>query len=156
MFKAAKLTKQFKALGVPNPEDWTKSQLGEGIDQLSRATVLRAMADIVVKSQEMPRLFANTDWASDEVRNAAKKIESSDVLPEDIALIVKTAVYHSLSDMMVLFDDCAEFENNPGQIQAGLFKLDEDFKPISEIGSLHESWSQVAGEIVGKDVVKHM
>lgn len=156
MFKATKLKKQFIALGVPNPEDWAKSQLSEGIDQLSRATVLRAMADIVVKSQEMPKLFANTDWETEEVSNAAKKIESSDVAPEDIALIVKTAVYHSLSDMMVLFDDCAEFENNPGKIQAGLFKLDENFKPISEIGGLHENWSQVAGAIVGTDVVKHI
>jgi len=148
------LAAKFEMLGVPDPAIWAKTQVNEGIDQLSRATVLRAMADVVIKSSSMPALFADAVWVTDEVRNAAKRIEDSGVSSADLALFVKTAVYHSLSDMMVLFDNCAEFEINPGQIQAGLFKLNDDFEPSSAIEGLHESWSQVAGAIVGKDVVK--
>lgn len=148
MTNAADLTTKFEKLGVPDPSNWAKSQINEGIDQLARATVLRAMADIVVRSSKMPELIA------DEVRDASKRIENAGVSSTDLALIVKTAVYRSLSDMMVLFDDCAEFENNPGQVHARLFKLDDNFEPASAIEGLHESWSQVAGAIVGKDVVK--
>lgn len=154
MTDAADLTAKFEALGVPNPANWAKSQMNEGIDQLSRATVLRAMADIVVGSRRMPELFADADWVTDEVRNAARRINGAGVSSDDLTLIIKTAVYHSLSDMMVLFDDCAELENNPGQIQVGLFKLDDDFEPASPIEGLHESWNQVAGAIVGEDVAK--
>lgn len=154
MTNAADLTSKFEALGVPDSASWARSQMNEGIDQLSRATVLRAMADIVVESQKMPKLFAETDWATDEVRLAARRIDDAGVSSDDLALIVKAVVYHSLSNMIVLFDDCAEFENNPGQIQVGLYKLDDDLEPASPIEGLHESWSQVAGAMVGKDVVK--
>lgn len=103
----------------------------------------------------MPKLIVDADWVTDEVRNAAKRIECAGVSSADLGLIIKTAVYHSLSDAMVLFDDCSEFENNPGQIQAGLFKLDDNFEPASPIEGLHESWGQVASAIVGKNVVKN-
>lgn len=154
MTDAEDLVTKFKILGVSDPDGWAKSQVNEGIDQLSRATVLRAMADIVVRSSGMLELLKDATWATDEVRNAAKRIDDAGVASADLALVVKTAVYHSLSDLVVLFDNCAEFDVNPGHIQAGLFKLNDDFEPSSAIDGLHESWSQVAGAIVGKDIVK--
>ena len=154
MTNAVDLSAKFEELGVPDPTSWAKSQINEGIDQLSRATVLRAMAEIVVRYSNTPELIADAVWATDQVRDAAKRIGGAGVSSADLALIVKTAVYYSLSDMMVLFDGCVEFENNPGQIQVGLFTLADNFEPASAIEGLHESWSQVAGAIVGKEVVK--
>lgn len=148
------LAAKFEALGVPDASGWAKSQMNEGIDQLSRATVLRAMADIVIGSHRLSKLFADADWVTDEVRNAARRIDDVGVSSNDLALVVKAVVYHALSDMMVLFDGSAEFDNNPGQIQAGLFKLDDDFEPASAIDGLHESWRSVASAIVGQDVVE--
>jgi hypothetical protein len=154
MDKQADLAKKFATLGVPDPESWASSQLREGIDQISRATMLRAMADIVIESERMVRLFAEADWVTYPVRNAANRLCSSNEALEDMGTVVKAAVYHALSDAMVLSDGNAGIVNNPESVEIGLFRLDENFEPKSQIDGLHESWSSVASAVVGKHIVK--
>ena len=154
MDKQADLVKKFAMLGVPDPESWAGSQTREGIDQISRATMLRAMADIVQESEGMVKLFREADWVIDPVRNAANRLSISDEATEDISTVAKAAVYHALSSVMVLSDGSAVIENNPENVEIGLFKLDENFEPKSQINGLHESWSSVASAIVGKHIVK--
>lgn len=145
---------KFDELGVPNARAWAESHVNEGIDQLSRATVLRAFADVVVKSQGTLNAFSEADWVSAEVKNAARMLEKSDVSSSDLALVTKAALYYAISDIMALLDGAAELENNPGGIQIGLVRLDEKYEPSSQIHALHESWGEVASTVIGREVVR--
>ena len=154
MDNQADLAKKFAMLGVLDPQVWAGSQLKEGIDQISRATMLRAMSDIVLESEEMVKLFSEAEWVADPVRDAANRLCTSEEALEDMAKVAKAAVYYALSSVMILSDGNAAIANNPANLEIGLFKLNENFEPSSQINGLHESWSAVASAVVGKHIVK--
>ncbi len=148
------LVSKFDLLGVPDSGSWAKSQLHENIDQMSRATLLRFFADVVIRNHQMAHQFDNADWVTAPVQEAAQRILQADVASEDLALVVKAVLYYAMSDVMIALDGNAPIETNPDQIEVGLFRLNDDFEPSSQIEALHESWSQFAAATVGKDVVK--
>jgi len=149
------LVEQFRELGVPDPEDWARSQIDEGIDQVSRATVLRAIADIVVKSSKDAPMLATTDWGSSKVKAAAERLYVNEEAAQDIETLLKAVLFQAFWDFMVISDGNAGIPVNPAKVNIGLYSRDDDFQPRAEIGGLHESWSEVAAATIGEGIVKY-
>jgi hypothetical protein len=52
------LVDHFRSLGVVDPEGWASSQHEEGINQLARATLLRALAEEVAGTILGPKVLS--------------------------------------------------------------------------------------------------
>ncbi len=148
------LTAQFEALGVSDPQSWAKSQIKEGIDQIGRATVLRAMADMVTESSA--RSSVGSPHVSEAVRAAAERIDASGVAWDDVELLVKSEIWEAFFDMLAMLAGSREIAVNPGEVNFGLFRTDEyGEQPSEDINMLHESWREVACSVLGRDVVEY-
>ncbi len=148
------LTKQFEALGLQDTHAWAQSQVGEGIDQMSRATVLCALAEVVKNTPRLLDALTGSDGETEQVQAALKRLNVSEQGRKDMALIAQLSAFYAIWDLIVLTDGSAEFSKNPADLSIGLFKMDDDYKPASQIEGLSESWMEVAAEIVGDDLVK--
>lgn len=149
------LVAAFKELGVDDPEGWASSQTNEGIDQLARATALRALSDIAAGA---PTILAGMDQsgATAEVRASAKRLQAADVDQEDMDLVVKAVVSDLMFNVCALLDGAAEPTVNPGGEMLGAFSVKEvggDFIPVGEGLGLHEDWNEFAANALGEDVV---
>lgn len=146
------LLAQFVELGVPDPEGWAQSQRSEGIDQMARATVLRRLADIV----EAAPAYWNSqteDHVTAEVRAAAERLKSTGARSEDIDLVLKSTLWEVVFEILGYLADSRDQGRNPAGVDIALYRLDEDFEPIGDIGGLHESWREVASHVLGQNVV---
>lgn len=143
----------FRALGVPDPEGWARSQRSEGIDQIARATVLRQFAAI---ANGAPDHWDDQrqESATPEVQAAAARVAGSSAEREDIALVLKATVWNTLHDVLAYLDGATEAEINPGGVDVGLFRLGDDFTPAGAVDGLHESWRGIASAILGDEVVR--
>ena len=150
------LVAAFNELGVSEPEAWAASQVSEGIDQLSRATILRAFADVANSAPSYWHALASSEYETDEVQASAKRLADMNIPVEDLERVVKATVSQAMFDVCALLDGSAEPEVNPGGVMFGAFPVKEegdDFEPVSTSLGLHESWNEVAAAILGKDVV---
>lgn len=149
------LVAAFKELGVDDPEGWAQSQTEEGIDQLSRATALRALADTAARAPLLVEAMAEDPRATAEVRASAQRLREMGVPQEDLNRVLKAAVAETMFEVCALFDGSAEPEINPGNVKFGAFSVKEvgdDFVPGDDLG-LHEDWLQFAANSLGDDVV---
>lgn len=146
------LTEQFRSLGVNDPDGWARSQQSEGIDQISRATLLRALADIIA---DAPYFWNGQTGphAADQVRLAAARIAASDVSPDDLALVLQATTWEVVFSILSLLDSASEPEINPADLSFGVFALDEDGSPLDEPLMLAESWREVAAAVLGPEVI---
>ena len=148
------LTAHFGALGVPDPELWAKSQIEEGIDQIGRATILRAMADVAAEASA--RSSVGSPHVTEAVGAAAAHIDASGVAWEDVELLVKSEIWEAFFGFLSMLAGAREIEVNPGEVYFGLFRTDEyGERPSGTIDMLHESWREVASSVLGRDVVEY-
>ena len=148
------LTAQFQTLGVPNPELWAKSQIEEGIDQIGRATMLRAMADVAAEASA--RSSVGSPHVTEAVGAAAARIDASGAAWEDVELLVKSEIWEAFFGFLSMLAGAREIEVNPGKVYFGLYRTDEyGEQPSGNINMLHESWREVASSVLGQDIVAY-
>lgn len=141
------LVDQFRTLGVSDPEGWAASQRDEGIDQIARATVIRAVVDIVARSPETLAWIGEGD--TPELRAAMVALGPS---PE-LDLLAKHVAHAALFEILTLLDGSSEPERNPAGFFPGVARYDEERRYLGDIEALHDSLLTETAHIVGKDVV---
>ena len=146
------LVDHFRSLGVDDPEGWASSQEEEGIDQLARATLLRALADEVAAAPGLWAAQTGPD-STPEVRAAAERLAASGADPQDIDLVLTATAWELVFGVLSLLDGASEPALNPGDVGAGIFALDDAYEPTGAPLALHESWRDVAGTILGPKVL---
>ncbi len=144
---------QFRALGVNDPEEWARSQREEGIDQIARATILRALADIAASA---PRTWdAQRNHATPAVMAAAARIAEIGVPEDDLAKVLQATAWEMIFEIVALFGGATEPDINPANVSFTVRRTDEEeFEPIGDELMLHESWREVAARILGEEVVR--
>lgn len=147
------LVEQFKMLGVSEPDQWARSQRGEGIDQIARATILRALADIVA---DVPRTWdAQRTHGTPAVIDASERIARLGMAEKDLALVLKATAWDVIFETLSLFGGAAEPEVNPAEVSFTVRRSDdEDFVPVGDELMLHESWREVGAAVLGTEIVK--
>jgi hypothetical protein len=137
------LTQLFRKLGAREPEDWARSQLSDGIPQLSRYLFLRQAWQKVVRPdehnwmQEMRPKDPNAPGG--ELGPAVDRILAAGARPDDLTTVVRVMQWRLLSRLSVLVEDPGVLEDEVADIWWQLFRVDENNNPIEPISGLIES-----------------
>ena len=143
------LVKKFEALGVDAPESWASSQESEGIDQLSRATVLSALADSVISSclqGKQPEFLRGSD--------IGKKVwdltTRSGIEPELVRELCAAAFASGVEQSLLHLGGAVELINNPDNIEVFIGKVDLETGEVAPLESLNESFWELLSHKSGK------
>jgi hypothetical protein len=155
MGRLTELTGLFADLGIEDPKGWATSQLDEEIPQLTRATILVEFANAVNSSVE--QVLEKTDLPSKRLQKTLAGIKAAGISDDDLGLLLKFSSALTVFSICSVLDGATEISNNPGNIAVALAHgaggdgEDDLSLEISDLG-LHESWSEVATAILGKEV----
>ncbi|TLD70640.1 hypothetical protein FEM03_09990 [Phragmitibacter flavus] len=144
------LTEIFRRLGVSNPASWASSQINEGIPQLGRFLVIRAMWDCVTRA-------GTTNWIDYELKHSAdtphakalQQMLDAGVSREAMTELVRFKQAESLREVCYLLEDYTSVPQNSNPdtgeeyVRWSLRQLDTEDQPMAwPIDGLHESfWS---------------
>lgn len=145
-----KLTEIFRRLGANDPESWAYSQVAEGIPQLGRYLVIRAMWNCVTRS-------GKTSWIDYELKHspesphgkALRQILDAGISREAITELVRFKEAEALREVCYLLEDYSSVPENSNPetreeyVRWSLCELDSEDQPTGKsINGLHESfWS---------------
>ncbi len=146
---ASTLEDMFASLGVPDPAGWARSQREEGIDQLSRATLLVEFAGYA-KDGATVALLDNSPPAPTE---ALAAIRAKGVSDETLRPLLEFACANALFAVCSLLDGSTEIALNPEDrsVALGLSDPSGDDHKIVDL-SLHESFGEVVNTVTKREV----
>ena len=137
----------FKALGAPDPEQWARSQVTEGIPQLLRFLFLKQAWSSVL-SEDSVR------WIDNEIRDAdahpdrpyaglglaLARCRALGVSPADLNAMARCFQAQMLFAVAYLLDGPLPDNELLEDVSWGLFQTDESGRPIGpKVCGLHES-----------------
>jgi hypothetical protein len=126
--RIAALTKVFEALGAEQPAKWARSHVENGIDELGRFVLLRALWMKVV---EPGKLLARAKKDRNVGAAVDRLMKSADLADLD-ALIRVTQIF-ALGDVLSVLDDPADNEEG---ISWAIFRTDPKGLPLWSLESL--------------------
>ena len=144
------LTALFRKLGAEDPEGWARSQIRENIPQLARFLFLRQAWKLVIDENGRDwiseRRQIDTDEPGGDIGPAIERILAAGADESDLTRVVRIMQWEILfglcnliDDPEYLRDDRGIIKKEAGDILWGLFQVDDNGYPITEIGGLHES-----------------
>ncbi|MDG1416784.1 MAG: hypothetical protein P8P99_03165 [Maricaulis sp.] len=129
------LVQAFKKIDIPDPEGWANSELKEGINQLGRASVLKAIWAGIVDERDKDWSPAAYDTGNPNDMSASlKRILDAGVDPADLKMVVRGYQYQTAFDICYKLDD----RGYDHDVNWRLFEVDEAGKPLAPIDGLHE------------------
>jgi hypothetical protein len=144
------LTALFGKLGAEDPEGWARSQIRENIPQLARFLFLKQAWKLVIDEDGRDwiseRRQIDTDNPGGDIGPAIERILAAGADESDLTRVVRimqweilTGLCDLIDDPEYLRDDRGIIEKEAGYILWGLFQVDDNGYPVTEIGGLHES-----------------
>jgi hypothetical protein len=138
-----RLTELFRKHGAGDPQAWARSQLQEGIPQLSIFCLLKAMWEGVVSDTDSSWIEREIDWSERypndpcaSIGPALREMVTKGVRNEVISDLVRIMQYHLLYHVCCLLDG-AQVPDLPVNNWA-VFQLDDHGSPIAMNRGLHE------------------
>jgi hypothetical protein len=136
------LTEQFRQLGVKNPELWAKSQIKEGVNQLSRARALTMMWSGVQKYEDRIGIRSETKTIPDPnspfgvYGYILSKMLKSGISEIEILYIIRCIQSEFITHIAQCSDGC-----NDDALISGvrICDVDEDNNEVCFPDGLHES-----------------
>ncbi len=140
------LASRFRALGARDPEQWARSQVTEGINQMARYLFLRQAWRGVVAENDAAWIDRQIETAAAAptapfagVGHAAKSLRDRGATDAELSTLVRWVQARALFDLCYLLEDPGTLEPDAADVAWRLFTVDADGKPIEPIGGLHES-----------------
>jgi hypothetical protein len=137
------LTTLFERLGAPDPGSWARSQIREGLPQLSRYLFLRqAWRSLVQEGDDTwieIMMSQPPDGPGGEIVVALKRALDHGVAKKDLTAVARVMQWRALFSFCYLLEDPGVIEPEAEPIDWGLFETTTDGKPLRRIGGLHES-----------------
>lgn len=148
------LIEAFRRLGVARPESWARSEVREGINQLSRARLLYWLSSKVVQTDDghdSSLATAVRQYDRDEERQPGrgvvshpeaaiyKRMLAAGFSERDIWVIIRQAQIKSLMNFVCVLDGCGAPPAEAAPCRFGVFEVDEDGKPVRHVTALHEN-----------------
>lgn len=137
------LTETFRAYGAPDPEEWARSQINEGIPQLALFSFAKSLWAGVLSEDDTSWIDEEIRW-SDEHREepcaqagaALREMLARDVSRSAIIDLVRVVQYEALYHACAIIDG-ARVEKVP-ITSFLLFQTDEEDQPIVGLPGTHE------------------
>jgi hypothetical protein len=141
-----KLTALFRKLGAPDPEERARSQIDDGIDQLSRYVFLRQAWKRVVPPGDASWIDAQIASAKARPLDpgagagpALQRLLAAEVDRKDIHEVVRVMQWELLLSLCYLLEDPGELEPEIADMSWRLIRINDDGAYIGPISGLHES-----------------
>jgi hypothetical protein len=149
MLSLKRLTEVFRRLGAKDPEGWASSEIEEGLPQLATYVFLRqAWTNVADENDDswIDRLVEQSNEKSNQpcaaIGPALKRLLAKGVDRRDIVDVVRGMQYELLFALCYQLDDpgIVDFlDDSMPQVEWGLFRLDDNGEPATQIAGLHES-----------------
>jgi hypothetical protein len=146
MSEVERLTEVFKRLGADDPEGWARSQISEGINQLGRFVFLKqAWSNIIDENDsswidsEIKSSMNRPDVPFAGIGHALSRLRELGVSDNDINDVVRGKQAELLFSLCYLIDDPGDLPDEVKNMAWCLVQVNEEGRPIAQIGSLHES-----------------
>jgi hypothetical protein len=124
-----------KKVDISDPKDWSNSELKRGINQLTRASVLKAIwAGIVDERDKKWSPAAYNTGNPNDMSASLKRILDAGVDPADLKMVVRGYQYETAFNICYQLDD----GGYDYDVNWRLFEVDETGNPLSPIEGLHE------------------
>lgn len=125
--RALELIEEFRELGCPSPESWTRSEICENIPQLARYRFLRPLKRILTEyKNESERWVEHEIEHSSEIGGILKKILDSGISSEEIGKLAQHIAGDAMYQTLYRLDDPYDFDlKDGGNSYPGWSSLDE-------------------------------
>lgn len=140
------LTKLFEQLGAPDPEEWARSQVDEGIPQLARYLFLRQAWRSVVGDNDshwIDSAIASASSRADEPYAGAglalASLRAKGATDRELTDLVRSMQAELLFRFCYLLEDPGDLEDAVSTIAWRLVQVDDDGTILGTIEGLHES-----------------
>jgi hypothetical protein len=140
----------FRRLGAPDPEDWARSQMMEGIPQLARFLFLRQAWRRIVDEDDsawidrrIERARTHPDEPYMGIGQALAKLRSRGATTREITDLVRGMQAELLFSVCYLLEDPGDLEPDVHDLAWMLIQVDADGNVIGRITGLHESVLQM-------------
>lgn len=142
----AALTRLFDELGAPDPEGWARSQIDEGIPQLSRYLFLRQAWRAIVSDGDarwidaaIARAKSHPDEPYAGAGLALVRLRKKGAADEELTHLVRAMQAELLFSFCHLVEDPGDVEEAVSNISWALVQIDDDGTVLETIAGLHES-----------------
>lgn len=145
------LVNLFRQIDVDEPDSWASSELNErDISQVSRATILRNVADLIVRQSEIDMIKRAAE-ASPHGIAALKKLEADDVDWGQVAEICRQVLSSFTWQYFRMVDGIDEMPVNPANLFWQLNSFDESGRQVGSADGLYESIYRMLGHVSGRE-----
>jgi len=145
------LVKKFEILGVDDPESWASSQVKEGIDQVSRATVLSALVDAVISSCAKGK---KPEFLRGSAAGTAtwEKLLTAGIEPSVLKDFCSLAFASGIEQALIRLSGAMELSPNPDGMEVVVVKFDSETRDVVPLDDLHESFWQLLTFKLGREI----
>ena len=148
------LVEAFRRLGLSRAESWARSEVREGINQLSRARLLYWLFSNITETEDGNDLSVATavgQYDRDEEKQPGSGVVSYPQAPiykrmlaagfaeRDIRIVLREAQIKALMDFVCVLDGCGAPPAEAAPCSFGVFEVDEQGKPLRHVAALHEN-----------------
>lgn len=141
----------FRQIDVDEPEVWASSEFNEkDISQISRAIMLRNVADMIVEHCEVDSIRRSAE-ASPHGKAALDALEANRAGWENVAEISRQVLSNFMWDYFRMLDDMDEMPVNPAGLSWQLTSFDENGKQVGAASDLHESLYHMLRHVSGRE-----
>jgi len=144
------LIELFRQIKVDEPASWASSEFNENISQISRATMLRNVADMIVEHCEVDSI-KRTAKDSPHGKAALEALESDQTDWDNVAEIARQVLYNFMWDYFRMLDDMDEMPINPAGLSWQLTSFDESGKQVGSADALYESLYRMLNYVSGRE-----
>jgi hypothetical protein len=133
--EAIALMSTFRDLGASRPESWARSQLEEGIPQLSRFALMRSL---------WKAIDARVEPESLDNHPQAARLMAAGGSREDVVFLARVSAFDAVMDVIGLFDNGPD-DDLGGRLPGWcVVETDRDYRPTSRVvGALHEGFASL-------------
>lgn len=145
------LVELFRQIDVDEPESWASSEFNDkDVSQVSRATMLRNVADMIVKQCEVDSI-KRTAKDSPHGKKALEALEASQTDWNNVAEISRQVLYNFMWNYLRMLDDMDEMPINPAGLSWQLTSFDESGKQVGSADALYESLYRMLNHVSGRE-----
>jgi hypothetical protein len=145
------LIELFRQIDVDEPREWASSEFNEkDISQISRATMLRNVADMIVEHCKVESI-KRTAKDSPHGKVALQALESNNTDFNNVAEISRQVLSNFMWSYFRMVDGMDEMPVNPGGLDWQLMSFDERGEQVGAAVALYESLYHMLRHVSGRE-----
>lgn len=145
------LVELFRQIDVDEPESWAYSEFNEkDISQISRATMLRNVADMIVEQCKVDTIKRAAN-SSPHGKAAVAALDAHQADWDNVAEISRQVLYDFMWNYFRMVDGMDDMPVNPAGLSWQLVSFDESGRQFGSADGLYESLYRMMNHVSGRE-----